>query len=447
MLGLFGESMILLKKEKKIILTPAKCGSSTLDYIFTESPNSNGIKYHGPQFGLPHIEKHTNVLPYEIQNRYANKGETGTIGIAVRNPYTRALSIYNHYLRYDKPEEGINSFTDFVKYRLVVGGHYFSQTLYEFCRRIQFPICQRNTGDIFWPNYIIHLETLEEDIGGFGYHFETVPTLNSTPDDTSYATMNDYTPEAIQAVRTWGEMDFSCFGYYHNFDKCHLVREKTKGLYVVPPEEFMSPYGDASFFIYLNSGKNSFSEIKKNLFKISNIDIDDQKKVLDFGCGAGRVIRNFDTDKEVYGVDVRKDVVDWCKENLPYEFHTNNSNLPFEKDYFDFILALSVFPHIGDIEEWATELTRTLSEGGTLYLSIIDEEAVSKMCKMKLDWCKDIDLDGFIAGKYPVLWDGYFSFVQRDHFLSLFPSSMELLGIGNSETFQTAYIFRKNAQQ
>lgn len=444
--------MILLNKEKKIILTPAKCGSSTLDYIFTKSPLSDGILCHGPQFGLPDIEKHTNVIPYEVQNRFQNTGDTGTVIVAVRNPYTRALSIYNHYLRFDHKEEDINSFTDFVKYRLVVGGHYFSQTIYELCKRISFPIPMSTADNVFWPSYMIHLETMREDIEGLGYSFDNYPKLNRTPEDEKYATMDDYTPKTIQLVRMWGEMDFSCFGYYHDFDKHHLVKENNKGLAVVPPRDFMGSYGNNSFFRYLNSGKASFAEVKENMLRVCDINIDEQERVLDFGCGAGRVTRNFDSDMEIHGTDLRGDIVDWANENLPYEFHTNtlNCNLSFDNNYFDFILSLSVFSHIKALKKWLDEVTRTLKEGGILYLSINDEEAVIKASKVvpKLDYFEKIKLDlaGFIQGRHPVLWDGYFSFVQRDYFLSLLPPSMKLLGIADSETFETAYIFRKNTQ-
>ena len=118
--------MIQLTKENIIIFTPHKCGSSTLNHIFTERPNSCGTVVHGPQLGLPHIEKHTNVLPSAVQLN----PKYWTIAIGVRNPYTRALSIYNHHLRFDPPDKDINSYAEFVKYRLLTGGHFFSQTLY-----------------------------------------------------------------------------------------------------------------------------------------------------------------------------------------------------------------------------------------------------------------------------------------------------------------------------
>jgi SAM-dependent methyltransferase len=443
MLGLFKEGkMIHLRRENIIIFTPHKCGSTTLNYIFTEAPNSNGILINGPQLGLPDIEKHTNVLPFEIQNRHFNKDKKGIIAIAVRNPYTRALSIYNHHLTFDNPK--VDSFADFVKYRLVTGGHYFSQTLYSFCKTICTPIPRQLKPDTFWPNYCIHLETLEKDIINLGFDPYVIPIKNKT--QKKLATLDDYTPETIALVRAWGEMDFNCFGYYHDFEKCDLVKEETSPLYVVPPRELMGPYGNGNIHRWLDTGRAVYSEMKQNVLKVCNTDIEDTTNVLDFGCKAGRVIRNFDIDNNICGVDTDKKAVDWYKNNSSYCVKAiKDFNLPFEDNYFNFIYALSVFTHIEYLKEWLNEVIRTLNKNGIFYISVQDESSVVKMMEQKnpLVKKKELDLEGFLQGKYPVIWDGFFSFVQRDYLLSLVPSSVELVGIGNSELFQTAYMFRK----
>lgn len=438
--------MIHLRRESIVIFTPPKCGSTTLNYIFTEK--SDGIQINGPQLGLPHIEKHTNVMPFEVQKRHFNGDKKSIIAIAVRNPYTRALSIYNHHLKFDKPEEVIDSFADFVKYKLVTGGHYFSQTLYSFCQHISVPIPHRLTPHIFWPNYCIHLETFEEDIKNLGFNPQVIPIKNSTSLEENRATLDDYTPETIALVRAWGEMDFTCFGYYHDFDKCHLVEEKTKPLYVTPPKHIMGPHGDGNIHRWFDTGKTTYSEMRENIHKVCNIEIEDKEKILDFGCKGGRIIRAFSENKEVWGVDTSEEVIDWCNSNLNYEFaviENEDFNLPFEDNYFDFIYALSTFAHIEHLKEWLNEVIRTLNKNGIFYVSIQDEDCVIKMMKQKNPLVEkiELDLEGFLQSKYPVVWDGYFLFVQRDYFLSLIPSSVELMGIGHSELFQVAYMFKK----
>tara|TARA_Y100000034_G_scaffold35064_2_gene43025 strand:- start:11443 stop:12897 length:1455 start_codon:yes stop_codon:yes gene_type:complete len=483
--------MIYLRRENAIILTPHKCGSTTLNYIFTERSNSNGVVIHGPQLGiLAHIEKHTNILPSAIQQQMAETNkliarnrehyekiglavpdpddklvDLFTIAIGVRNPYTRALSIYNHHLRLDPPEEDITCFRDFVKYRLVVGGHYFSQTLYAFCRHISTPL-PAHRAKRAWPTHMIHLENFQEDIEALGYEFNEIPTMNPTPDKivrrdrngvpqytVEPATLNDYTPEIIDLVRGWGEMDFSCFGYYHDFDKCHLVKEKTKPRYVRPCDEFLGSFN--SFSYYLQSGRNTFGEMRESIHNICEIDIETYEKVLDFGCRTGRVTNNFDSNKEIWGVDVRKDIIEWCQENHPlYNFWCNESDefkLPFEDDFFDFVCSISVFAHIEHLEEWLLEVTRVLKKGGVFYVTINDECAVNCMLEINeknpIEYIDNLkkahDFDGFLGGFYPVIWDGYFSFCAREHFLNLMPSYMKIEGLSKSESFQTAYVFKK----
>ena len=72
--------------------------------------------------------------------------------------------------------------------------------------------------------------------------------------------------------------------------------------------------------------KNSFlalghilaSDIKE-LCRLSGRDLYDFDHVLDFGCGSGRVIRNFQDAPfscRLYGTDIDKELVTWCANNL-----------------------------------------------------------------------------------------------------------------------------------
>ena len=48
------------------------------------------------------------------------------------------------------------------------------------------------------------------------------------------------------------------------------------------------------------------------------------KTILDFGCGAGRVIRHFDVEAdagEVWGCDIDGPSIEWAQQNLSPPFH------------------------------------------------------------------------------------------------------------------------------
>jgi SAM-dependent methyltransferase len=105
------------------------------------------------------------------------------------------------------------------------------------------------------------------------------------------------------------------------------------------------------------------------------------KHVLDFGCGSGRVLRQFAAEAprgEFYGCDVDQPSIAWNVANLspPFRFFANDLTppLPLADGSLDLIWAMSVFTHISDgWSAWLTELHRLLAPGGILIASFLGE--------------------------------------------------------------------------
>jgi SAM-dependent methyltransferase len=98
------------------------------------------------------------------------------------------------------------------------------------------------------------------------------------------------------------------------------------------------------------------------------------KRVLDFGSGAGRTLRHFLDEAEVadfWGCDIDGPSIAWMRENLCPPFHAwqsaHNPPLGLEHGTFDLIYAISVFTHLTDnATSWLLELHRTLRPEGIL---------------------------------------------------------------------------------
>jgi SAM-dependent methyltransferase len=108
-------------------------------------------------------------------------------------------------------------------------------------------------------------------------------------------------------------------------------------------------------------------------------------RILDFGCGAGNVLRHFGAEAmrgEVWGCDIDAASITWLQDNLcpPFRFFTvpQTMVLPTPDDHFDLVYAVSVFTHIA--AGWAQcllELHRSLKPGGVLMATILGEGMIA----------------------------------------------------------------------
>ncbi len=106
------------------------------------------------------------------------------------------------------------------------------------------------------------------------------------------------------------------------------------------------------------------------------------RRALDFGCGAGRVLRHFapEADRcEFHGCDIDEPAIAWAGKHLSPPFNLFLSGevppLKLPNASFDLIWATSVFTHLvhETWSRWMLELHRLLRPGGILMASYIGE--------------------------------------------------------------------------
>jgi SAM-dependent methyltransferase len=98
------------------------------------------------------------------------------------------------------------------------------------------------------------------------------------------------------------------------------------------------------------------------------------KRVLDFGCGAGRTLRHFLVEAEegeFWGADIDAASIQWLEAALCPPLHVRRSAVlpPLGLQYgsLDLAWAISVFTHLTDSSiPWLLELHRLLKSGGLL---------------------------------------------------------------------------------
>jgi ubiquinone/menaquinone biosynthesis C-methylase UbiE len=119
--------------------------------------------------------------------------------------------------------------------------------------------------------------------------------------------------------------------------------------------------------------------------------INQETKILDYGCGWGRIIRFFLKEtppSNLYGIDCDEEVINVCKtSNLKCNFQVNNIFPPteFADNFFDVIYSFSVFSHLSEDahKRWLQEFNRILKPGGILVATTRDRDFIILCAKVR----------------------------------------------------------------
>jgi len=175
-------------------------------------------------------------------------------------------------------------------------------------------------------------------------------------------------------------------GPYHLLSKPSSSHDEKAAVDLpVPPEDMWEGYGRTSQE-YLASGSRHMAAMVDILAK-GGARAGDLERVLDFGCGTGRLLRFYPRkggEQELWGVDINAQYMSWCQNHLspPFLFATTTTlpHLPFEDNSFDLVYCGSVFTHVTDLADaWFLELRRVLRKGGYAYITIQDKSSMQAM--------------------------------------------------------------------
>jgi SAM-dependent methyltransferase len=173
------------------------------------------------------------------------------------------------------------------------------------------------------------------------------------------------------------------------------------GLPVPPPRLIVRVAGTPDTAWFLESGRLAAESIRAALVR-AGTPIEGVGSILDFGCGCGRVIRNWARlDARIAGSDLSGEAIDWCRAKLPFaRFATNGLSPPlaFGDSSFGLAYALSVLTHLPAAiqHEWMDELARVLAPGGLLLVTTHGERY--------LDRLDESERQRFLAGELVVRW-------------------------------------------
>jgi SAM-dependent methyltransferase len=143
-----------------------------------------------------------------------------------------------------------------------------------------------------------------------------------------------------------------------------------------PPLSLRSIVAAPEEEVFLWTGAHDISYFLSLLEYYGPPELGEPQRVLDFGCGCGRLTRylSLSARYRTIGTDVNQDHVDWCAANLPRITTLRNDAvppLPLVGHSIDFAFSLSVFSHLPEPAAlaWLGELARVMAPGGLLIIT------------------------------------------------------------------------------
>lgn len=191
------------------------------------------------------------------------------------------------------------------------------------------------------------------------------------------------------------------------------------------PQQMRRVHGGTDAASFRTVGYTNFRRLDWVLNRVTGRGIEGYRRVLDWGCGCGRLLRYMGglSSSQITGVDIDEDSVSWCAKNLPFAatqpipLHPPTS-LPAAS--FDLIIGISIFTHLSEEVqiEWLKELHRLAAPGGVLLMSVHGPVATAQRNDLFL-W-RHVNRYGFADGRSRDLDDvlgdrGYYRNAYHSH--------------------------------
>lgn len=142
--------------------------------------------------------------------------------------------------------------------------------------------------------------------------------------------------------------------------------------------------GDPSGEMYKIGGATDFTRLDLLLQELTGRGFAGQGRILDWGCGCGRVARHVAAavaPGALTGADIDRDNVQWCNDHLAGATFVHvplHPPMPFADASFDLVYGISVFTHLREDEQfrWLSELQRITAPGALLLVTIHNRTVV-----------------------------------------------------------------------
>jgi len=143
----------------------------------------------------------------------------------------------------------------------------------------------------------------------------------------------------------------------------------------VPPIENRIRVGSRRIRRFMEAGRNCYTPIRRAIDQYYRGP--SRPRVLDFGCGVGRVLQYFARDNvELYACDVDASAIEYVRRTFPAVQSAVNRYdppLPYPDAQFDVVYSVSIWTHLPPHAQipWLLEIRRVLAPGGLALITTI----------------------------------------------------------------------------
>jgi SAM-dependent methyltransferase len=186
----------------------------------------------------------------------------------------------------------------------------------------------------------------------------------------------------IGDIRSWA------FWYWLMWHGATEYEEVRADIYPAPPANLTHRVvGEATEAAYRQSGLVNWRRMRACLAEAGFDFSRSPAKLLDFGCGSGRILQFFARYADhctLVGADVDQEAVAWCRETFDFaEFAVlpKKPPSPFDAEHFDAVYAYSVFSHLPERlhRSWLEELHRIAAPGAALVLTTMGRKCLEEL--------------------------------------------------------------------
>lgn len=178
-----------------------------------------------------------------------------------------------------------------------------------------------------------------------------------------------------------------------------------------PATENMKRIGARDSRNFVDAGTR-LARVVRAIYRHEELDLTEKTRILDWGCGAGRVTLPFSRLEKValYACDVDSSAVSFVQRNAPEVnafVSAYDPPLPFMDGFFDGLYSFSVFSHLPQDAEaaWLSELSRICRPGATLLVSVVGRRSLENHHRhgndLDLKW-SDAEREGFVFSSNPL---------------------------------------------